>query len=532
MGDRNPAGNIADPERLLPDALPGKYQWGQIWPVTAAWFVASFQMSLLTFVERVPVMVCDRSSGSQPGMQICHFEEAFGGAARDFNLVQERSHLLLTAGLTFWGGMAIGGIGVGAVADIIGRRLAMLLTCGCIVLGSSVTTFSWGVESYTTARGLVGIGCGGAFAVGWVLAAETCGRRWRGLLGTILMAAMALGMLSVALVESRTQEEWRTLTGIGTALGVAALGSCTVMLQDPVWWYHSKRKLNAVRNILGLMEGDSQVDLPKPPGRNLNQQSRVDFICGSCCFHLPLYILSFMSGYLNWIAMLDTFGLGSDQMLLDVAVCSFGVMLGAGIFMLLYFGAGRKVTLAIGCFGLTTAAVVVLAAVASEGVVPIPHLSNGVASIVATAAGSMTLCGTLLCAVEMAPTVVRTTTAGCIVASMAGGAAVANARVQSLEVVMIVSLSALGMIALLIGIFILIIMPDDLQWKLSHRHPFRRQAGAGFTELPASPNEEEDDDEDDDGEVFPTTPPRVKPYSPFKVRDTQPEDVEQELYAL
>ena len=28
--------------------------------------------------------------------------------------------------------MAIGGIGVGAVADIIGRRLAMLLTCGCV----------------------------------------------------------------------------------------------------------------------------------------------------------------------------------------------------------------------------------------------------------------------------------------------------------------------------------------------------------------------------------------------------------------
>ena len=46
---------------------------------------------------------------------------------------------------------------------------------------------------------------------------------------------------------------------------------------------------------------------------------------------------------------------------------------------------------------------------------------------------------------------------------------------MQLEVVMIVSLSALGMIALLIGIFILIIMPDDLQWKLSHRHPFRRQ---------------------------------------------------------
>jgi len=512
MGDRNPAGNIADPERLLPDALPGKYQWGQIWPVTVAWFVASFQMSLLTFVERVPVMVCDHSLGSQPGMQICHFEEAFGGAARDFNLVQERSNLLLTAGLTFWGGVAIGGIVVGAVADIIGRRIAMLLTCGCMALGSAVTTFSWGVESYTTARGLVGVGCGGALAVGWVLAVETCGRRWRGLLGTIFMASTALGMLSVALVESRTQEEWRTLTGIGAALSVVALASCTVMLQDPVWWYHSKRKLNAVRSILGLMGVDSQVDLPKPPGRNLNQQSRVDFICGSCCFHLPLYVLSCLSGYLNWIAMLDTFQLGSDQMLLDVGVCSFGVMLGAGVFMLLYFSVGRKVTLAIGCFGVTAAAAVVLAAVASEGVVPIPHFSNGVASIVATATASTTLCGALLCAVEMAPTVVRTATAGCIVASMAGGAAVANARIQSLELVMIVSLSAVGIIALLIGIFILIVMPDEMQWKLSHRHPFRRQAGAGFTELPASPIEDEGDEEE---EV-----------------EIRPQDVEEELYAL
>ena len=60
-------------------------------------------------------------------------------------------------------------------------------------------------------------------------------------------------------------------------------------------------------------------------------------------------------------------------------------------------------------------------------------------------------------------------------------------------------------------------MSVDMSASRQHSGLCVSQAGAGFTELPASPNEEEDDDEDDDGEVFPTTPPRVKPYSPFKV---------------
>jgi len=209
-----------------------------------------------------------------------------------------------------------------------------------------------------------------------------------------------------------------------------------------------------------------------------------------------------------WGLMLDTWGVGSDAMLLDVGVCAFGVMLGAGIFMVLYLTAGRKLTLSIGCFGLMGAAGFILADVVAEGVLPVPHLSSGMASTVAQAAAAIAFSIAMLAAVEMAPTVVRTTTAGYVVASMAGGAAVANARVQSAESVALISLSAIGVLACVLAIFIMIIMPGEMQWKLSHRHPFRRQIGAGFTELPVSVDEE-------DCEV-----------------DGEPQDIEDELYSL
>lgn len=70
------------------------------------------------------------------------------------------------------------------------------------MIGAAITGIAWGYKSYATGRGITGVGTGGALTasrayravaehvaglkVGWVIAIETCSRRWRAIVGALL----------------------------------------------------------------------------------------------------------------------------------------------------------------------------------------------------------------------------------------------------------------------------------------------------------------------------------------------------------
>eukprot|EP00657_Telonema_sp_P-1_P005648 TRINITY_DN23171_c0_g1_i1.p1 TRINITY_DN23171_c0_g1~~TRINITY_DN23171_c0_g1_i1.p1 ORF type:complete len:125 (-),score=10.60 TRINITY_DN23171_c0_g1_i1:45-419(-) len=86
----------------------------------------------------------------------------------------------------------------------------------------------------------------------------------------------------------------------------------------------------------------------------------------------------------------------------------------------------------------------------------------------------------------MSPTVMRATAASLVVLCSGVGAGIANARLVTTDELAIFSLGAAASISVIACVFCFVFVPEDMQWKLSHKMPFRRQAGAGFAPLPMS----------------------------------------------
>lgn len=192
----------------------------------------------------------------------------FAGPAilRSWHLGKAALGLLLASGLA---GMALGSLAVGPVADILGRRRAIL---GCLVtmtVGMALSATAPGLAPLIVWRVLTGAGIGGCVAVITPIAAEFSNARWR----PFAISAMAIGypiggaaggLCAAALLQSLG---WPAIFALGALLALAMLPVTALALPESLAFLLSsprEDRLDRVNQVLSKLGLEPAERLPPP----------------------------------------------------------------------------------------------------------------------------------------------------------------------------------------------------------------------------------------------------------------------------
>lgn len=122
---------------------------------------------------------------------------------------------------TQMGGMLLGGIFWGVLADRRGRLSVLFGSIAMYSLANIANAFVTTVDQYAALRFIAGIGLAGELGAGITLVSESLGRENRGYGTTVVAGVGITGAVAAALVGGAFS--WRVAYGIGGGLGVALL---------------------------------------------------------------------------------------------------------------------------------------------------------------------------------------------------------------------------------------------------------------------------------------------------------------------
>jgi MFS family permease len=96
----------------------------------------------------------------------------------------------------------VGGIAIGWLGDLIGRKNALLISLALLAAGSVLSAFAWNFSSIMWFRIITGIGVGGEWGAGMVLLNEVWRSHGRGLGSCVVQAMSAAGTAFAVLVAT------------------------------------------------------------------------------------------------------------------------------------------------------------------------------------------------------------------------------------------------------------------------------------------------------------------------------------------
>src|SRR5512146_3343401 len=96
----------------------------------------------------------------------------------------------------------IGGVAIGWLGDLIGRKNALMVSLALLAVGSVLSAFAWDFTSIMWFRIFTGIGVGGEWGAGMVLLNEVWRSHGRGLGSCVVQAMSAAGTAFAVLVAT------------------------------------------------------------------------------------------------------------------------------------------------------------------------------------------------------------------------------------------------------------------------------------------------------------------------------------------
>jgi len=176
-------------------------------------------------------------------------------------------------------GMVFGAFVLAPVADIIGRRKAIVLGLVLACLGMFLGAYSQSYHEFAASRILTGLGVGGIIPGLSVIVAEYASDKWRGgsisLLGVGVMGgAMMGGAVVNALLENY---EWRSAFLVGGLLTFTVLIVVLIRLPESIDFLVMRRPRNALRRLnrqLLTMRHEQLCELPVMANHIPSQKSR------------------------------------------------------------------------------------------------------------------------------------------------------------------------------------------------------------------------------------------------------------------
>jgi MFS family permease len=146
------------------------------------------------------------------------------------------------------GGLIVGGIFAGALADRIGRVRALMCAVAVYSLFSGLTAFAPSASWIGALRFLAGLGMGGAWTCGAALVAETWPPQHRGRGGALMQMGLPLGSMlaigSAALIAylagGLQAYGWRVMYAIGFLPALVLIPLALRTPESPIWRAHEQ----------------------------------------------------------------------------------------------------------------------------------------------------------------------------------------------------------------------------------------------------------------------------------------------------
>ncbi|MDE2503772.1 MAG: MFS transporter [Burkholderiales bacterium] len=158
-----------------------------------------------------------------------------------------------------FGGMFLGAVSGGWLADAVGRKRGLILTISCYALFSLLNAASWNVASLALFRFLTGVGLSGMTVIANTYVSEFFPAKVRGKYMGRIMTVGLLGIPATAwiarAVVPMAEWGWRTVFVWGS-LGLFALAFVARMKESPRWLQRHQRGAQALE-IVDELEAQS-----------------------------------------------------------------------------------------------------------------------------------------------------------------------------------------------------------------------------------------------------------------------------------
>ncbi len=168
------------------------------------------------------------------GMDVMLYSMVITALMRELRLTTSQAGLLASVTLI---ASAIGGVLFGLVADLAGRRAALMSSIAVYSVFTAACGFSSGLLELAVFRFLLGLGMGGEWATGAALVAETWRSEHRGKALGVMQSGFAVGFALAAVANWCVQPRWgwRGVFFVGILPALLVLWIRRGVAESPLW---------------------------------------------------------------------------------------------------------------------------------------------------------------------------------------------------------------------------------------------------------------------------------------------------------
>jgi sugar porter (SP) family MFS transporter len=158
-------------------------------------------------------------------------------------------------------GAVVGALTAGRLADLIGRRLTVLITAAVFVVGVMLAAFTPTFPVLLVARIIIGLAVGSASTTVPLYIGEVVPPRVRGGLVSLNQLAITAGILVSYLIDYGLSDSgnWRLMFGLAAIPAVALFAGMLFQKESPHWLIKKGRDDEA-RQVLQRLRDDSDID--------------------------------------------------------------------------------------------------------------------------------------------------------------------------------------------------------------------------------------------------------------------------------
>ncbi len=181
------------------------------------------------------------------GMDVMLYSMVIATLMRELRLSGSQAGLLASLTLV---ASAIGGILFGLLADLIGRRAALMTSVAAYSVFTAACGLSRSIAELAVFRFGVGLGMGGEWSAGAALVAETWTPEHRGKALGLMQSGFAVGYALAALVTASVLPRWgwRAVFFAGILPALLTFWIRRGVEESPLWLAHTASKSDAARS--------------------------------------------------------------------------------------------------------------------------------------------------------------------------------------------------------------------------------------------------------------------------------------------